>query len=91
MEAASAGEYYISSTLHRPGKPVPPVTVHRKGSNVKNGVYYVDQNIEKTIGHYSSAAYINIDALKEAYARTLTLSKEEVTKDSPLVRILAFL
>lgn len=63
-----------------------PLYVHRKGSNVKNGVYYVDQNIEKTIGHYSSAAYINIDALKEAYARTLTLSKEEVTKDSPLVQ-----
>ena len=46
MEAAGAGEYYISSTLHRPGKRY-PLYVHRKGSNVKNGVYYVDQNIEK--------------------------------------------
>ena len=30
MEAASAGEYYISSTLHRPGKRYPPVRTSQR-------------------------------------------------------------
>ena len=63
-----------------------PLYVHRKGSNVTNGGYYIDQNIEKTIGHYSSATYINISSLKEAYARTIALPKKEATKNSPFVQ-----
>ena len=30
-----------------------------KGSNVKNGTYYIDQNIENTIAHYNSATFVN--------------------------------
>ncbi len=37
-----------------------PLYVHRKGGNVKNGIYYIDQDIRNTIGHYSSAARINV-------------------------------
>lgn len=40
-----------------------PLYVHRKGSNVYNGEYYTDQDLANTIGHYSSAAWINPDAL----------------------------
>ena len=61
-----------------------PLYVHRKGSNVANGTYYTDQNIAGTIGHYSSAAYINVKALREAYAAVLALPREEVAAGSPL-------
>src|SRR5574344_1230830 len=44
-----------------------PQYVHRKGSNFYNGTYYTDQNIENTIQHYSSAAAINVKALKNEY------------------------
>ena len=39
-----------------------PLYVHRKGSNVVNGTYYIDQDITQTIGHYNSTAYINVKA-----------------------------
>ncbi|NDW11392.1 pectate lyase [Bacteroides sp. 214] len=63
-----------------------PLYVHRKGSNVVNGTYYIDQNIENTIVHYSSATYLSIKALKEAYQEILALPKEEVTKNSPFAQ-----
>jgi len=63
-----------------------PLYVHRKGTNVHNGSYYTDQNIENTIGHYSSAATVNIKRLKEEYQKVLTLTKEEATKDSPFLQ-----
>ncbi|MCH5334551.1 MAG: pectate lyase [Alistipes sp.] len=62
-----------------------PLYVHRKGSNVVNGTYYTDQNIENTIGHYSSAAYINIKALRKAYEDILAMPREEATAGSPLL------
>ncbi len=37
-----------------------PLYVHRRGSNVHNGEYYINQDISNTIGHYSSAAWINL-------------------------------
>ena len=61
-----------------------PLYVHRKGSNVVNGTYYINQNIAGTIAHYSSAAYINVSALRKAYEAVLALPREEVTAGSPL-------
>lgn len=63
-----------------------PQYVHRKGSNFYNGTYYTDQNIENTIQHYSSAAAINVKALKNEYQRILSISKEEATKNSPFLQ-----
>lgn len=61
-----------------------PLYVHRVGSNVDNGHYYTDQNIAGTIGHYSSATWVNIKALRELYAQTVATPVEELTKGSPL-------
>ncbi len=63
-----------------------PLYVHRKGSNVKNGYYYTDQDISNTIRHYSSAAQVNIDAIRQHYEEVKAMSREEATKDSPLLR-----
>jgi hypothetical protein len=62
-----------------------PLYVHRNGSNAFNGYYYTDQNIEGTIAHYSSAAYINVNDLKKAYQEALSLPIEEIKKNSPLI------
>lgn len=63
-----------------------PLYVHRKGTNVWNGTYYIDQDITHTIGHYSSASVIDIGKLRRYYEEVKVLSKEEATKDSPLLR-----
>lgn len=62
-----------------------PHYVHRKGSNVVNGTYYTDRDIANTIAHYSSAATINVKALRKAYEEVLALSREEATAGSPLL------
>jgi PelA/Pel-15E family pectate lyase len=61
-----------------------PVYVHRKGSNVKYGCYYVDSSDQNLLRHYGGKTFVNINRLKEEYQRISSLSPEEVTKDSPL-------
>ena len=63
-----------------------PLYVHRKGTNVKNGTYYIDQDIANTIGHYSSAAFINPSELRRRYEEVKKIPVEELTKDSPLLQ-----
>ncbi len=61
-----------------------PQYIHRVGSNVQNGHYYVDQNITNTIGHYSSLSNVNIKAIRDQYEQIKKVPVEELTKDSPL-------
>ena len=62
-----------------------PRYIHRRGSNVYNGEYYFDQNIENTIGHYGSVRMIPLQALRERYEALLKMPKEEATQGSPLL------
>ena len=62
-----------------------PLYVHRVGSNWYNGHYYTDQDISGTIGHYSSAARINVKALRAEYEALRAQRVEEVVKGSPLL------
>jgi PelA/Pel-15E family pectate lyase len=57
---------------------------HRRGSNVINGEYYVDNNAEKTLAHYASARKIDVESLRAAYNAVLALSPDDVIRDSPL-------
>ncbi|MBE6332805.1 MAG: pectate lyase [Bacteroidales bacterium] len=62
-----------------------PLYVHRKGSNVGNGRYYTDQDISRTIVHYSSALYVNTHELSDRYEELLSTPKEKLTNLSPLL------
>lgn len=62
-----------------------PLYVHREGSNVQNGRYFTNQDISGTIGHYSSAARVNVKQLRSQYEELLKTPVEELTKDSPLM------
>lgn len=62
-----------------------PLYVHRKGSNVVNGCYYIDQDISNTIAHYGSGGFLNIARMKEAYEEIKKTPVEELTKGSPLL------
>ena len=62
-----------------------PRYIHRRGSNVVNGEYYFDDDIEHTIGHYGSVRSIPIKALRDRYEQLLEMPKEEVTQGSPLM------
>jgi PelA/Pel-15E family pectate lyase len=61
-----------------------PLYVHRKGSNVIFGHYYVDSVDKKLLAHYGGKTRINIERLKEEYNRINALSVEEATRNSPL-------
>ncbi len=62
-----------------------PIFVHRKGSNVKYGYYYVDTIDSHLLGHMQGKGNINVQYLKDEYARVSALSPDEATKDSPLL------
>ena len=62
-----------------------PIYTHRKGSNVKYGYYYSDQNDKNLIAHSRRKRFINVDELKEEYEQLINMPSEEVVKDSPLI------
>ena len=62
-----------------------PRYLHRRGSNVYNGEYYFDQNLEHVIGHYGSVRMIPIRELRDRYEALLEMPKQEATKGSPLL------
>ncbi len=61
-----------------------PLYVHRDGSNVFNGRYFVDKNPKGTIVHYSSFRRIDVPALRKQYESARNTPPAEVVKDSPL-------
>lgn len=62
-----------------------PLYVHRRGSNIVNGEYYVDYNPANTITHYSAWRGINVPALRKEYAALQASNPAEITKDSALL------
>jgi len=60
-----------------------PIYVHRKGSNVKFGRYYVDEDDKNLLSHYYGKAYVRLDELKDEYKKALNLSKKELIDNSP--------
>lgn len=63
-----------------------PLYVHRKGTNVKNGMYYINQELENTIAHYSSATFVNPSELRRQYEEVKNLPVSELTKESSLLQ-----
>jgi len=61
-----------------------PLYVHRRGSNVVNGEYYVDDNPKNTVAHYSSFRHLDVPKLRREYAALMATPPGEVAKDSPL-------
>jgi PelA/Pel-15E family pectate lyase len=58
--------------------------VHRRGSNVVNGDYYVDYDPNRPIGHYSSTRRIDVDALRKRYEVARTADVAALRAKSPL-------
>ncbi len=71
-----------------------PLYVHRKGSNVVNGRYYINQDISHTIAHYSSQAFQDLKPIWEEYEKLRstqfdeTTDKKVFTRKQPVDRIL---
>lgn len=62
-----------------------PIYLHRRGSNVVNGAYYVDDNPNDVIGHYGSFRRLDVAALRRDYQAALASDPAEVSKGSPLL------
>ena len=61
-----------------------PLYVHRAGSNVFNGRYYVDASPANTIAHYSSFRRIDVAALRSRYDEARALAPAALAERSPL-------
>lgn len=59
--------------------------VHRRGSNVVNGEYYVDKDPANTIVHYNSFRKLDVPALRAQYEELVSAPVDEVTAGSPLL------
>jgi PelA/Pel-15E family pectate lyase len=61
-----------------------PLYVHRRGSNVVNGEYFVDGDPHNTIGHYNSFRDVDVEQLRQDYLAAKALPPAEAVKGSPL-------
>lgn len=62
-----------------------PLYVHRRGSNVVNGEYYVDGSPERTIVHYGAWRRVETAKLRARYEQLKASDPASVTKGSPLL------
>ncbi len=61
-----------------------PLFVHRRGSNVVNGAYYVTDRLDGAIGHYAPTRVVKTEALRRRLARLQAMRPEEASRHSPL-------
>jgi PelA/Pel-15E family pectate lyase len=61
-----------------------PLYVHRRGSNVVNGEYYVDYDPQHPIGHYSPTRRIDTAGLRKRYEGARKADVQALAKASPL-------
>jgi len=61
-----------------------PVYIHRRGSNIRNGHYYADENPNNLIIHYGSFRNLDTAALRADYAAAAAMTPEAVIATSPL-------
>lgn len=62
-----------------------PLYLHRRGSNVVNGEYYVDHDPANTLGHYGSTRSIDVAALRKEYEALARTPPAVAAKGSPLL------
>jgi hypothetical protein len=62
-----------------------PLFVHRRGSNVVNGAYYVDYEDGRTLRHYGPKRTLDVARLRPAYEALRAQKVEDVTRNSPLL------
>jgi hypothetical protein len=62
-----------------------PLYVHRKGSNVVYGYYYVDYNDTKLLAHSAGKIRIDVDRIRKEFEQVKKMSVEEATKNSLLL------
>jgi hypothetical protein len=61
-----------------------PMYVHRRGSNIVNGEYYIDYNPENPIGHYGQTRKIDTARLRKHYEEALKADVQALAKNSPI-------
>ncbi|HEY7798057.1 MAG TPA: pectate lyase, partial [Hyphomonadaceae bacterium] len=61
-----------------------PLYVHRRGSNVVNGAYYVTDQLEGSITHYSPTRLVRTEQLRSRLAKLQATSPEDASRHSPI-------
>jgi Pectic acid lyase len=58
-----------------------PLYVHRRGSNVVNGRYYVDRRFPPRLSHYSPVRRVDVDRLRRALGERRTVHRAPLLPD----------
>ena len=61
-----------------------PVYIHRRGSNIRNGRYYADENPTNLVIHYGSFRNLDTAALRREYEAAAALEPAALVAASPL-------
>ena len=62
-----------------------PLYMHREGSNVKNGRYYINQDISNTIGHYGASCIFDVNKLWDRYNKLKSIPRDKIISNSPFI------
>mgnify|MGYP003505565076 CR=1 FL=1 len=62
-----------------------PLFVHRRGSNVVHGQYFVDYSDRPANAHYEPKHQIDVAALRADFAKLVAMPEQEATAGSPLL------
>jgi hypothetical protein len=86
-------EVKTPQTLIAPGRTHPtfilegsntPVYIHRRGSNIRNGRYYADENPTNLVIHYGSFRNLDTAALRAEYEAAAAMDPAALIAASPL-------
>jgi hypothetical protein len=83
LPAGSGGNFRSHPTFIEAGTGK-PLYIHRRGSNIVNGEYYVDGNPANTVAHYGSFRFVDVARLRKDYEEAKAIPPADVAKDSPL-------
>lgn len=64
-----------------------PLFVHRRGSNVNNGGYFIDYDAALQVSHYPSTGRVDIKALRKQYQKLKALADKYPDNIAPLKRL----
>lgn len=79
-EDHKADKRYTHATFYELGANK-PLYVHREGTSIENGRYWIDYEPRNFPGHYGMQTVVNVESLKKEYERINALSPEEAVAE----------
>ena len=86
-ESVRTNDRVTHATFYEPGTNR-PLYVHREGTSIDAGRYWVDYEPKNFPGHYGMQGFIDVPAIRAEYERTSALPPDTVVDDFRLAQVL---